>query len=788
MSQKVNAVPDASFSVPPLTTTAGTRVSRRRIKVPCNYPGTNYGHNGQSALPSVVTFDIADNESFLDMDKSMIVLDFKPEFFGNESVVSKHHSIGFDGSSQSLIARVRIGNSQGLIIEECQAYGTWANIMDSYSQSENETEHHLLEQSSALKNFESKQKSFGTSEPASQLLQSHAYRRLFLKFKHSSFLKSCRMIPLFLMRNGIRFEIEFENVYKCLTRSYSPSWQGPYFANTLGQKDLSRGANLAQRFDWWFVQGFSPNRHETALVVPMHSMLAQKLGFRELLLSNLLRSEPIDGVPSVNVIGKIMDGGWAFPIKIEYTDTLGTSHVLVQGIAVLESQVYDITANGSAELTNNVADVVTANQVTTITENLAKQYYQLAKDFHVNAPRAGKLNSPPNIPALADTVNEAPGFRLRLISKFDGFDRVNRVSGAEILASAGFLPYSDRELCLYADPSDMHYVPSVEIPNIGSSVSFRKYTAFANPLPAVYTLTYSANNVGEQPRYAHWSIGNSPWNYSIKNVEMICDFVKPSSEVFLQFQQSFQAPAGIPYAYKRVLYHTRVLNPSDGLQQISLPISVRSLRGVVCVLSDKLAWSPSSDNTSKSFNGLSAFMKRGLIRGQLVIGGQNYPSYDLNLTENGFEQIPELECLFNVAALGSFNPAFDQKELLSSRNYLLGSGKSNNGTAPYDGGWVDVTSDFNPASGNNSMGFQQYNDTGKFVLGLSTMKKDGDFVTGVDTSQAGSVSLNLYFKRSPDLANMFPGDSGSNRDIFVQVFCLADAVFTLQNDANLVRY
>jgi hypothetical protein len=68
------------------------------------------------------------------------------------------------------------------------------------------------------------------------------------------------------------------------------------------------------------------------------------------------------------------------------------------------------------------------------------------------------------------------------------------------------------------------------------------------------------------------------------------------------------------------------------------------------------------------------------------------------------------------------------------------------------------------------------------------MKKDGDFVTGVDTSQAGSVSLNLFFKKQKDVTNMYPGDMGGGRDVFVQIFSLADAVFTLQNDANLVRY
>jgi len=152
------------------------------------------------------------------------------------------------------------------------------------------------------------------------------------------------------------------------------------------------------------------------------------------------------------------------------------------------------------------------------------------------------------------------------------------------------------------------------------------------------------------------------------------------------------------------------------------------------------------------------------------------------------EQIPELECLFNVAGLGSFNPSFDISELYSSHNYLAHVGQGSAGQLPYDGGMSlkDVVN----TPGLSNFGLQEYHDTSKFVLGLSTMKKDGDFVTGVDTSQAGSISLNLYFKSEPDISNGYPGDSGSKlkRDVFVQVFGIADAVFTLQNDANLVRY
>lgn len=758
MSQKVNAVPDASFSVPPLTTTAGTRVSRRRIKVPCNYPGTNYGHNGQSALPSVVTFDIADNESFLDMDKSMIVLDFKPEFFANESVVSHYHHIAFDGSSQALLARVRIGNSQGLIIEECQAYGTWSNIMDSYAQSHDQTEHHLLDRSSADRNDAKYQKSFGSSELSAVSLRSHKYQKLFLRFKHSSFLKSCRMIPLFLMRNGLRFEIEFENVYKSLTRQLSPNWVGPYFASQHGQKNLGDGNNLVL-YDWWFHRSLGqPALPYTNLIIRSNSKLAADLNLRELLLSNFNRVlDQSNNQINTVAVSKKCNGGLTIPMKVEYVDDMGSSHVLVQFLGVLDFNIYELSLNG---------EIVNPSSL----QNTDKKQYHLLQ---------GPTNDTVGDNTLGPNEIETStwGYLIRISSTYEGFyTPMRNVSGAPKTA---FLPYSDKSISIYFDSTDKAIVPSTADPSIGSTYAHRIYANNDT------TVTWTATNLAEQPRYAHWSIGNSVWNYSVKNVEMVCDFVKPSSEVFLQFQQSFQAPAGIPYAYKRVLYHTRVLNPSDGLQQISLPISVRSLRGIVCVLSDKLAWAPSSDHTSKSFNSLSAFMKRGLIRAQLVIGGQNYPSYDLNLTENGVEQIPELECLFNVAGLGSFNPNFDQRELQSSRNYLVGTGKSASGVNPFDGGWSDVTPSY---AANTSYGFQEYHDTSKFVLGLSTMKKDGDFVTGVDTSQAGSVSLNLFFKRSQDIANMFPGDGGNNRDIFVQVFCLADAVFTLQNDANLVRY
>lgn len=759
MSQKVNAVPDGAFSVPPLTTTAGSRVSRRRIKVPANYPGTRYSHNGQSALPSVVTFDIADNESFLDVEKSLIVLDFLPTIYHYAAAAQDINAVNFDGSSQSLMARVRIGNSQGLIIEELQAYGTWANIMENYSESVNQVEHHLLDSTSTQNSYLPYNQNYGSSTVPVNF-QDRKVKRLFLRFKHSSFLKSCKMIPLFLMRNGIRFEIEFEDVMKCFTRHVQPRWKGPVYANRSAHDiTLSTGPSnleIVQNFDYFFIQE-SANR-ELNLIVKKNGHLAKELNLQRILLDNINMTFPAsDVVSSVATVTNLKwTGAHAMPLKFEYADELGTQKVLLQGM-------FEITGLAVSRV-NQSAGVVGDKFATS--DNLKLLLLsELTNDAGLNLGQT------------RDALDEY-AFVLRFTPAYEGF--VN-----PFLNSVGsvtpFVPYWRSLRCYYTN----EVVPTIGFANTGLPNASATVNTISGAGAAVgVTKTWNEETQHwNQPIYSSYSISKATWNYSAGNIEMMCDFVKPSSEVFLQFQQSFQSPSGIPYAYKRVLYHTRVISAPDGLQQISLPVSVRSLRGIVCVISDKLAWSRSTDNSSKSFNSLSAFMKRGLTRAQLVIGGQNYPSYDLNLTENGVEQIPELECLFNVAGLGSFNPSFDKKELLSSRNYAIGAGYGASGVAPFDGVWTPSATVLG-----QQHTIQEYQDTSKFVLGISTMKKDGDFVTGVDTSQAGSVSLNLFFKRQRDVANMQPGDMGGNRDVFIQVWSIADAVFTLQNDANLVRY
>ena len=789
MSQKVNAVPDPSFSVPPLTTVAGSRVSRRRVKIPSNNVTATYRPSNESGT-SIIQFDIADNESFLDMEKSMMTFDFTPVFMSENGQTRLYplHPIGFDGSSQSLIANLRIGNSQGLIIEELQAYATFANIMESYTQSENQSENSLYDYTTSGQSLMIPNKGNIRGAPeSSKILHPSVRKRMFLKFKHSSFLKACRMIPLFLMRNGIRFEIQLQDAYKLFTRNLKPDWQGPVFAHKTPNSTSAAAADGSaiseflfgaagdeetrcqiKAMDWFCIQN---NGGTLGIVVKKESRLAQILNLRTLTgLGKYYATRSATGEYSNTTTNHAAKTGHdiMLPLKIVYTDEFGVDKVWHQGVYAIADDIRFLGSSSANYIPtsafNTLDSIYTSSETVQFTSSanstatgITVTNFQVEEVYYLEATSIPEGFALPFVLA-----NQAP------------FNTTNYIP---------FLPYARFQPRIYVDVNDLGYyvLPTQAF----TFVSGRD----TNAAVSVVSAQLNTSDVwGPGLRYANRAIFDNSvnWRFELNNVEMLCDMVKPSSEVFLQFQQAFQAPAGIPYAFKRVLYRSNVLQPTDGSAQISLPVSVRSLRGILVVLSDPYASNlPVNDATRKHFPAITALQKRGLAKAQLVIGGQNYPAYDLNLTELGLEQIPELECLFNVSGLGGFNPSFDVTELLSTCNYAVGLGNTAVNAYPFGG------SSLTPSFSNpGNMGVQEYHDTSKFVLGLSTMKKDGDFVTGVDTSQAGSVFLNLQFKRDKDVANGYPGDFGGRlgRQIFIQTFAICDAVFTLQNDANLVRY
>lgn len=280
------------------------------------------------------------------------------------------------------------------------------------------------------------------------------------------------------------------------------------------------------------------------------------------------------------------------------------------------------------------------------------------------------------------------------------------------------------------------------------------------------------------------------WDYKLENLEMLLDIVKPSSEDFLKFQQAFQKPSGIPYVFKRFVHVIRTISANNsGQVQLNLPVAVRSLTGIFLVLQDPICKLAGSDATRKFFPMTSSFMRRGLSRAEIIVGGQITPVYplwfrvdgkeiadaiDQKGTLYGNEHIPELENFYAASSSNSFNPSFKRTSLQKTRNYglcgLFNQGETRSQTYEH------------PLDSSKLIACPSYVDSSAFVLGFSLAKDDiNTFATGIDSSQSGAITLNLYFKDA---------DSGQyiGRDIDCHIWLTCDAVFTVQNDANLVRW
>ena len=309
------------------------------------------------------------------------------------------------------------------------------------------------------------------------------------------------------------------------------------------------------------------------------------------------------------------------------------------------------------------------------------------------------------------------------------------------------------------------------------------------------TFTAQAQNVNSDMRYIqvhpglHHRFGSTAANraaitYNLKNLELLMDLVKPAADDFMKYQQAFQSPSGIPYSYKRSIYISKTVEYSGtGLTQIPLDISVRSLTGLLVTLQDPLSGLPGTDSASAySFPHISSFLRRGLQRAEVVIGGQIYPIYPLLFRKSGDNDannwndahILEAENMFGVIGNAGFTPSFSKAQYDTTRNYgmCMHLGYSNN-----DAGLLNLV------NGNvNASKIPTWYDSSKFVLAFSLAKDDlQQFATGLDTSQSGQLSMNLYW-------NTLDPFSYLATRIRLNIFAFCDAVFTLQNDANLVRY
>jgi hypothetical protein len=734
MAQQVNSVPNPNYVVTPLTTVAGSIVSRRRLKVPANLSGT-YSH-GKSGLNSVITFDIADNECFVDLSKLVFCVDFYTDFPLNAPFPQ------FDGGVQSLVSRLTIGSSQGLKIEEINNYNVLSNMIQCITETNIHKEHNLSEYSSYSHTSQSVFNDSSTFYDShgnypTNMLRSGFHHRLHIRFHQSSFLNKFKLLPLFLFRNGIRIEIELDDLHKSFVYANSPSlvsmcrWPLAYklikgFTGEGEAKVASEAASV-------YLPSFQIIKHDGPL--------------------------PLDS--------------YFLPVnhRIVCTHSLEVSAQTVQEIY---SKVHLITAaNVSEECTTIIPFYIYLQENANSLEELRMSGFFLVHykgndiTFTVASDANAYVNAYTEI-KYDDVSDPEKAYLNSVIGKFPchlNFDLLQKI-GKFRFASLGSMMIGGS---LFIDYNNMLSITNnVSRTFIVHGYNFTTKYWHGNSLAKLLDYTILNDLMGTYNTYK---------GYTIKNPELILDVIKPSADEFLKYTQAFQSPSGIPYNYKRIIYKSMQIDSpsSNSFLQLPLQLSVRSLTGILFTFQDQIAQFPTSNGNNDFFTYpcLSSFLRCGLVRYEVVVGGQQFPLYPLYIrrTQDGVEKnlvnesfILELENFFGVNGNAGVIPSISRNSICDTRNY----------------GLCQTT----PTGGEN---VTRIMDSSKSIFGLSLSKDDiNNFAAGIDSSQSGSIILNLYFDDAT--AKEFGYLQFTSRPIKLNVFCFADAVFTLQSDANLVRY
>lgn len=855
MAQAVAAVPNPNYNVSPLTTVAGTIVNRRRVKVPVNFQGT-YGPKN-SGLNNIATFDIADNESFVDLSKLVLCMDITPTWHNPvaapyDDQFETYLPPCFDQSSEALFYRVTIGTSQGSRIEEIINYGTWANIINMHTESAAHKEMSLMNYSDYSKRWGKDRGGIsfidGTLQyPAQGCIKDGVTKRLEIRFLQSSFLSRVRFLPLFLFRNGLRFEIEFEDVHRSFCYQISPAWNDMY---KIPQWTSSKvGAALAGQTPQWLIANgnLAPDGTAVTIATPTGDTFAYPwpVAHRILPAPTTIAAGGAGVAPTASPVAGCLhqlfiglesaqailnDMGPVTPSVLN--DLLPASeakffcypvYIFEKGQLMYKAFIalnkLDLPRPATVPNLSAFRTLTNINNPNSATAQFAigaGSVFQRSPAFTVYEHQgagpdtanmfyyttAGTPVNPPNLGTLAASTAAASGQCRSIMVSFPLY----------FYSKGGMTnPYYYKDVVTSADTA-------------ASKTKFRAYVEASKTLdatlfidiqnrfviPDYQTLTQGYSQSVTSPSYQDqvidpyfveetWpGIGGTnnkliQWNYTLTNLEMLLDLVKPSSEDFLKFQKAYESPSGIPYAFKRAIYKQFTqTQATNGLLQIPLSLSVRSLSGLVVVMQDSIASNPGvqtdKDFTKYTYPFLSSFCRRGLNRAEVIVGGQTYPIYQMIMKPLGktgatgdwsMSHILESENFFGVPGATSFNPSFNSAGLNMSRNYLLAGpcGITDSILTRY------LSSNSSLSGAVNTPNLL---DASSFVLAMSIQKDDViNFATGIDSSQSGQVTLNLYFNASEN-ADRDP-QAWAQRPIVFHMWALCDAVFTLQNDASVTR-
>ncbi len=835
---RVQPVPNPAYSVSPLTTVGGSIVSRRRVKIPVTNPSTFVGLRNVSAGPTSLYADLADNESFLDTSRLFMCVDLTL----NAPIDTL--TTCFDQSTQAIIASLEIGSAQGVKFEQIQAYNLLANINQQLMQPPMVKETSEFDFSDYDK---SNDKHYGLDKFKDGALTfiGHAYlkpgitQRIHLRFLHSSFLNNIRMIPLFLFRNGLRFTVQFESALKAFNLPVGSSAPPlveelrftPEISNFIGPGiNIFDATNTLRNFGADATQvtppvgaqqsqsGVFPVRTVNTLFSNFTGVYLPVPSYNTLWLNMQIYKRVIFPLVSPDV--QVVTGHTTFvciPITI-YEDHSSSPRDTTRGPQIIVSNDANVSARErriawSGFIAVNPASVVNivdgeVNAIPRTVSTFSNQQVAAPQSTGAMGPNASFLTFSEQVSGTGSILTGTTTFQIQ--------GTTAGAVGVGQQRAVGFPMYSF---------NDQQGVPFMSFPQTGSGAVDLTATInnqFAQNLTVAYHVndafvvrqyvagfSYTAVMAVAGPTWQQvpttptqqfvraarlpsaassavslWSFTDSQrrtFGYQCTNAEMLLDLVKPSGEDMGRFQQAFESPTGIPYKFSRLIYRKNTYERASGTQQISIPISPRSLTGLVIAIQDTLMDTESSDTLSALLtNNLSSFQRRGLTRAEVVVGGQVYPVYPLNLKPDGsaynVAHMTEIENLLG----GTIDGSVQRVHCDRVRNYLAS-------------GWLDYTSSTAPAlfqTSNNGSTRMKMVDASFFVLGWSLAKSDNmPFTTGIDASQSGSIQLNLYFQ----------GGSGGDGDPSLQItsagrrfdvhlWARCDAIMTLQQNANLIRY
>lgn len=807
MAQSIQSLPNPNFQMSGMGTIANSVVSRKKIKIPMTNPTTVSGVRGsQAAQQSYIYFDIADNECYINLKNLVFVTELT--FNGWKDV---NVPVCFDGSVQSIVASFSIGTSQGLKIEEHSNYSLYASLIETITESPDEkdwSQQHYSVWDKQSDVYRGQNMYTDQTIPAydDRCLRPGVTYRIHMQICHASLPSKAAFLPLFIFRNGIRFQFNFESVYKAFSVDRGLSMGD---ALTISIDNTSSGTSVFTANNANFVNGVYTGIIDTQLPLLSKFFNFFVLGGKNSLAGNVRPPVPANtpannaaGVVDVNLYAPNTQVGWHPSLSSYHTLFLKSSAaaVLLRKIPPTEKDCLTYIPvkfyrKRSADGTNPkelvwsglIARRNLVQGVAGIYENNARK--ELYPTLGLGAGNSDSINgmilqgradgdntatfiirNGLSADSATTTTVNAPYFvGFYICSDYEGnmaaFNHNSAGDNPAVNAMAGLLMYMANS--------------AYELQAFPSSAFVANYSGVLSTARSVYPACGTIlHPMGGFLKYAGATDASPNWSYTLNRSELIMDLVKPAADDFARVQAAFTSPTGIPWALDRVLYRKTSLKVSTGVVQVGVNISVRSLRNILICFQDSCFDLEPATSFRYFGNLLTSFLRYGISQAEVVVGGQVYPVYPMLL--RGQLQSTDIQNSAHLVELKSMMGNTGSKGMNTAMT--LDSQKSDHrlytAFAPLDFSDTDV---LQLADSLGSGGYVL--DASKFIMGFSLKKDDiQSFVTGIDTSQSGAVHINIYFNDSAN--RKWPSD----RTVDCHTFFVCDEVFTAQNDSNLSRY